>query len=134
MARRGAAFWLGVIMTLTAGGTLLAAPGANVGAGADWVSHGGGTDESGYSRLDRIKASNMARLGLAWSLDLPGEVSLEGTPLAMNGVLYFTGTYAAVYAVDGASGKLLWKYDPQTWKNNPLKMLFSFAANRGAAY
>ncbi|HTZ69037.1 MAG TPA: PQQ-dependent dehydrogenase, methanol/ethanol family, partial [Acetobacteraceae bacterium] len=82
----------------------------------------------------RIKAPNIGRLGLAWSLDLPGEVSLEGTPLAVNGVLYFTGTYAAVYAVDGASGKLLWKYDPQTWKVNPLKMLFSFAANRGAAY
>jgi len=49
-------------------------------------------------------------------------------------VLYFTGSYACVYAVDGSSGKLLWKYDPQTWKVSPLKTLFNFAANRGVAY
>ena len=105
-----------------------------VGAAADWPSHGGGADESGYSRLDQIKRSNIRRLGLAWSLDLPGEVTLEATPLAVNGLLYFTGSYAAVYAVDGVTGKLLWKYDPETWKHNPAKMHFSFAANRGAAY
>jgi quinohemoprotein ethanol dehydrogenase len=73
-------------------------------------------------------------LGLAWSLDLPGESTLEATPLAVDGVLYFTGSYASVYAVDAITGKLMWKYDPQTWKHNPTKMLFSFAVNRGAAY
>src|SRR5258705_11769634 len=83
-----------------------------VGAGADWPTHGGGVDESGYSRLDQIKTANVAQLGLAWSMDLPGEASLEATPLAINGVLYFTGSYAAVYAVDGATGKQLWEYDP----------------------
>ena len=82
----------------------------------------------------RSTAANVGRLGLASSLDLPGEVSLEATPLAVDGVLYFTGSYAAVYAVDAATGKLLWKYDPQTWKHNPAKMHFSFAVNRGAAY
>jgi quinohemoprotein ethanol dehydrogenase len=106
----------------------------NAGAAGDWAFHGGGADEDGYSRLDRINGSNIARLGLAWSIDLPGEASLEATPLAVGGVLYFTGSYAAVYAVDGGTGKLLWKYDPQTWKFNPAKMHFSFAANRGVAY
>jgi glucose dehydrogenase len=38
------------------------------------------------------------------------------------------GSYATVYAVDAATGRLLWKFDPQTWKHYPLKMLFSFAA------
>lgn len=33
-------------------------------------------------------------------------------PLAVDGVLYFSGSYSGVYAVDGSSGKLLWKYDP----------------------
>jgi quinohemoprotein ethanol dehydrogenase len=105
-----------------------------VGAAGDWPHHGGGADESGYSRLDQINATNVSKLALAWSLDLPGEVTLEATPLAVDGVLYFTGSYAAVYAVDGATGKLRWKYDPQTWKHNPAKMHYSFAVNRGAAY
>ena len=105
-----------------------------VGAAADWPSHGGEADESGYSRLDQINRSNIGRLGLVSSLELPGEVTLEATPLAINGVLYFTGSYAAVYAVDAVTGKLLWKYDPETWKHNPAKMHFIFAVNRGAAY
>jgi quinohemoprotein ethanol dehydrogenase len=107
---------------------------ATPGAAGNWPNHGGDTDETDYSRLDQINTSSLSRLGLSWSLDLPGEVSLEATPLAVNGVLYFTGTYATVYAVDGTTGKVLWKYDPQTWKNNPFKMNFTFAVNRGAAY
>src|SRR3546814_4958448 len=67
-------------------------------------------------------------------MDLPGERTLEATPLAVDGVIYFTGSYAGVYAVDAASGKLLWKYDPQTWKVHPAKMGFGLPVNRGAAY
>jgi quinohemoprotein ethanol dehydrogenase len=111
-----------------------ASPARLVGAGNDWSSHGGGADESGYSRLDRIKASNIGKLGLIWSLDLPGESTLEATPLAINDVLYFTGSYGAVYAVEAGKGRLLWKYDPQTWKFNPAKMHLIFPANRGVAY
>ena len=107
---------------------------AGVGAAANWSAPGGGADETGYSRLAAITPANVDRLGLAWSLDLPGEVTLEATPLAVDGVLYFSGSYAAVYAVDAVSGRQLWRYDPQTWKNRPHKMNFSFGANRGVAY
>src|SRR5262249_8507232 len=88
----------------------------------------------GYSRLDQITAAKAGRLGLAWSLDLPGEVSLEGSPIEADGILYFTGSYAAVYALQAASGKPIWKFDPKTWEHNPLKMSYNFASNRGAAY
>ena len=53
------------------------AVGGDVGSGADWVYHGGGVDESGFSRLDTIDTANVDKLGLAWSLDLPGEVTLQ---------------------------------------------------------
>ena len=109
-------------------------PEEGVGTEANWTAVGGATDESGYSRLDQINTGNAGKLGLAWSLDLPGEVTLEATPLAVDGTLYFSGSYAGVYAVDGATGKLLWKYDPKTWEHNPGKMYFSFGANRGVAY
>jgi quinohemoprotein ethanol dehydrogenase len=107
---------------------------ADAGTGADWTYHGGGVDESGFSRLKEIDAGDVDRLGLAWSLDLPGEVTLEATPLAVGGVLYFSGTYSTVYAVDAATGKLLWKYDPEIWKHEPERMRLNFAANRGVAY
>jgi len=107
---------------------------AGVGAGNDWPNHNGDTSESSYSQLSDINVSNIGRLGLAWSLDLPGEGSLEATPVAVNGALYFTGFHAVVYAVDAASGKLLWKFDPQTWKYAPAKMHFMINVNRGVAY
>jgi len=83
---------LGAFLSLVALGGEAAAAGSPVGAGANWTSHGGGSDESDYSRLAQITTSNVPRLGLAWWLDLPGESSLEATPLAVDGVLYFTGS------------------------------------------
>lgn len=114
------------------GGT--AQPEDGVGTEANWEATGGSSDETGYSRLTQISKDNIGKLGLAWSLDLPDEVTLEGTPIAVDGTLYFSGSYATVYAVDAATGKQLWKFDPEVWKHNPDKMHFSFGANRGVAY
>ena len=106
----------------------------DLGAGNDWPFVGGAADESSYSQLDQINAGDIGKLGLAWSLDLPGEVSLEATPIEVDGMVYFTGSLAKVYAADAKSGALKWSYDPQVWKHNPDKMHFSFGANRGVAY
>ncbi|MBV8805665.1 MAG: PQQ-binding-like beta-propeller repeat protein, partial [Sinobacteraceae bacterium] len=107
---------------------------AAIGTGNEWHNVNGDSDETGYSRLDQITVGNVGHLGLAWYLDLPGEVSLEASPIEADGIVYFTGSYAGVYAVDAVSGKLIWKFDPKTWQHNPLKMNFNFASNRGAAY
>ena len=106
----------------------------NEGAAANWLTHGGDTDETHYSRLKMIDTSNIERLGLQWSLDLPGEASLAGTPLAVDGVLYFTGDHAAVYAVEATTGKLLWRYDPELWKSNPAGLRLHYAYTHGPAY
>ncbi len=105
-----------------------------VGALSDWYSHGGAHDEGNYSALDQINAESITRLGLAWSLDLPGEVSLEATPLAIGGTLYFTGSSSDVYAVDALSGRILWKYDPQVWRYRPEHLKLIWGINRGVAY
>jgi quinohemoprotein ethanol dehydrogenase len=110
------------------------ASGPGIGAAANWTSHNGDSNETAFSQLKQVTKSNIGSLGLAWSLNLPGEVSLEATPVAVNGVVYFTGSEAKVYAVDGATGKLLWTYDPQVWKVHPASMRFNFGANRGVAY
>ncbi|MBU6269644.1 MAG: PQQ-dependent dehydrogenase, methanol/ethanol family [Sphingomonadales bacterium] len=117
-----------------AGSALTAAPPAPIGVGAEWTGVNADSDETGFSRLAAVTPANASRLGLAWSLELPGEASLEAAPLAVGGMLYFTGSYATVYAVNGATGKLAWKYESKTWEHNPLKMNFGFGANRGVAY
>src|SRR5262249_7064593 len=90
--------------------------------------------ETGFSTLDQITAANANRLGLAWTLELPGEASLEASPIMVDGMVYFTGAYATVYAVNGVTGELVWKFEPKTWEHNPSKMNFGFGATRGAAY
>ena len=108
---------------------------ADPGTAANWLSHSGGADESGYSRLQDINAGDVGRLGLAWSLDLADERTLEATPLAVNGVLYFTGSYSKVYAVDAVSGKLVWSYDPEIWKHYAAKMKYVLGRQScGTAY
>jgi quinohemoprotein ethanol dehydrogenase len=111
-----------------------AEPDAGGGHSVSWPDHGGTSDETAYSPLREINDANVQRLGLAWFLDLPDEQILQATPLGIDGVLYFTGSHSTVYAVDGSSGNLLWKYDPQVWKVGPQKMRFALAVNRGVAY
>lgn len=113
----------------------LASPVQNFDAGeADWASHGGGINEGNFSRLDAINVGSVSRLGLAWSLDLDGEQSLEATPLAVDGVLYFAGSKGDVYAVDAVSGRQLWKFDAELSKYMADRMWLVFAVNRGVAY
>lgn len=118
------------LAALAALALLGAAPPANI----DWPSYGGQVDEAGYASLSQINKSNVSRLGLAWSLDLPGEQVLEATPLAIDGVLYFTGSFSDVYAVSVDTGQLLWKHETRVWEHNPAKMNYIFPLNRGVAY
>jgi quinohemoprotein ethanol dehydrogenase len=118
---------------LAATATLVTAAGKQP-APVDWPGHNGPPQETAYSALTQIDRSSVARLGLAWSLDLPDERMLEATPLAVDGVLYFSGSYSKVYAVDAASGKLLWSYDPEVWRREPAKFRLTLPVNRGVAY
>jgi quinohemoprotein ethanol dehydrogenase len=86
----------------------LAAP-----APADWV--GPGRDAAGtyFSPLKDIDAANVAQLGLAWDYRLGTYRGQESTPLVIDGVMYATSNFGRVYALDAATGKELWTYDPQ---------------------
>ena len=81
--------------------------------GANWASYGRTFSENHYSPLGEINDGNVARLGLAWSYDLPPRGSTFTAPLAVDGVLYFAVGHSLVHAMDAATGRLLWQYDPQ---------------------
>jgi quinoprotein glucose dehydrogenase len=82
----------------------------------DWRSYAGDLKNHHYSPLDQINATNFNDLEVAWRFktDVLGprpEFKLEGTPLAVNGILYTTaGTRRAVVALDGTTGELLWMH------------------------
>jgi quinohemoprotein ethanol dehydrogenase len=79
----------------------------------NWLSHGRTYDEQRYSPLDRINPETIDELGLAWSFDMGTTRGLEATPLVVDGIMYVTGTWSRVYALDAAGGNLIWSYDPE---------------------
>lgn len=81
--------------------------------GGDWPGYGGDNDETHYSPLNQISDSNIDRLGLAWWIDLDASVSSHSAPVAVDGKLYFSTGYSKITAVDGATGRVLWQYDPK---------------------
>ncbi len=82
----------------------------------DWPHYTGDMRGGKYSPLAQIDASNFKSLEVAWRFktDTFGprpEFKLEGTPVAVNGVLYTTaGTRRAVIALDGKTGELMWSH------------------------
>jgi quinohemoprotein ethanol dehydrogenase len=79
--------------------------------GADWPAYGRTYGEQHYSPLDQIDAGNVGRLGLAWSIDLDTRNSATA-PIAVAGILYFATGHSIVHAVEAATGKELWTFDP----------------------
>ncbi|KAA1191900.1 PQQ-dependent dehydrogenase, methanol/ethanol family [Pseudohalioglobus sediminis] len=78
----------------------------------EWLSHGRDLAETRFSPLDQVNVDNVAQLGLAWSYDFPDTRGLEGTPLVADGVMYVTGNWSVVHALDAVTGERLWVYDP----------------------
>jgi quinohemoprotein ethanol dehydrogenase len=103
-------------------------------SGADWLSYGRTYSEQRYSPLQQVNTGNVNQLGLAWSLDLPGQRTLEATPLEVDGVLYFSGTFGKTFAVDARRGTLLWEFDPDLAHHSPEKLRIGMGAHRGVAF
>ena len=80
--------------------------------GEEWLTYGLDLGEKRFSPLNQINATNVSRLGLAWSYDIPGTFgnppgggNQEATPLVWNGTLYGITTWSVVFAVDARTGK-----------------------------
>ncbi len=78
----------------------------------DWLTYGRNYQEDRYSPLNQINKSNVNELGLAWSIDLKSKRGIEATPIVIDGIMYFTGPWSVVYAVDARKGEVLWIFDP----------------------
>jgi quinohemoprotein ethanol dehydrogenase len=79
----------------------------------NWITHGRTYDEQRFSPLKQINDKNTSQLGLAWYYDLDTHRGQESTPLVIDGVMYFTTAWSKVFAVNAATGALLWSYDPK---------------------
>jgi quinohemoprotein ethanol dehydrogenase len=78
----------------------------------NWFTPGRDAEGTYYSPLDAIDDHNVSRLGFAWEYKLGTKRGLQGTPVVVDGVMYASGNWGRVYAVDAATGREIWTYDP----------------------
>lgn len=98
----------------------------------NWLSTGRGYNEQRYSPLEKINAGNVAKLGLAWTYKVDVDRGAEATPVVADGVMYTTGAYSIVFAMNAKTGELLWKYDPEV-KRSKSGNACCDVVNRGVA-
>lgn len=84
----------------------------------NWMSLGRNFMQHHHSPLKQINAENVDQLGLAWEYETHsnrGKVNrgLEATPIIVDGILYTSGAWSQVYALDARTGTEIWRYDPQ---------------------
>jgi quinohemoprotein ethanol dehydrogenase len=98
----------------------------------EWLTHGLNYFENRYSQLTQINKENVNTLGLAWVTDLGSKRGLEATPLVADGIMYLTGVWSIVHAIDASNGKIIWKYDPKVPPKQAEKLCCDIV-NRGVA-
>lgn len=106
--------------------------------GADWPAYGRTQEGTRYSPLSQINDKNVGQLQEVWRFqtgDLktandPGEITNEVTPIKIRDTLYMCTPHQKLFALDAATGKEKWKFDPQL-KYNPT---FQHITCRGVSY
>jgi len=98
----------------------------------NWITHGRTYSEQRYSPLEEINDTNVTGLKPVWTFFTGLTRGHEATPIAVDGVLFFTGAWSVVFAVDARNGALLWRYDPKVPGDTAPKACCD-VVNRGVA-
>ena len=104
-----------------------------------WTKTGGGSENLKYSALQQIDTTNYAKLSVAWVYHTENNDStkfgpMECNPIVVNGVMYGVSPKLKLFAVNAATGKEIWTFNPadsaanKTWHRTSVNM------NRGVAY
>ncbi|MEY4939728.1 MAG: Quinoprotein glucose dehydrogenase [Verrucomicrobiota bacterium] len=105
-----ALFTLSLAAASFAGSTRAATPPTD----EDWPTYLGNKQRTLYSPLGQIDRGNVAQLKVAWTYDT-GEVGeYQANNLIVGGVLYTATPSRRIVALDAATGRELWQWDPAT--------------------
>lgn len=112
---------VGLLILAMAGGVVCASTDSD---NVDWPAYGGAQGAPNYSTLRDINTGNVTQLRLAWQWQT-GETPLkefgtspgmfQTTPIVIDGVMYLSTPYNRVVALDPATGRQLWSYDPRPY-------------------
>ena len=105
----------------------------DLGAGKDWPVYLGDNFSNQYSTLKEINKKNIGRLGLAWEYHTEEDISdnqsqIQCNPIIIDGILYGTSPKLKVFALNAATGKPIWLFDPYP------ESKYAKNVNRGVSY
>ena len=100
--------------------------------GDDWLTYGRSYAEQRHSPLTQINRDSLSDLGLAWTIDLGTKRGIQSTPLVVDGIMYLTGPWSILYAIDVRKGELLWTFDPEVDRDKAIVFCCG-VVNRGPA-
>ena len=83
----------------------------------DWPAHGGDPGHRQFSALDQINSGNVAKLKVAWTYHTrdaqpDNRSQIQCNPVVVHGVLYGTSAQLKTFALDAATGRELWVFNP----------------------
>src|ERR1700733_4840948 len=99
---------------------------------SNWLMYGRTYDDHRFSPLNQINEQTVGKLGLAWSRELGTTRGLEATPLVEDGIIYTSGNWSVVYAIDAKTGKVRWTFDPKVQRARAY-FICCDVVNRGVA-
>src|SRR5688572_33428692 len=102
-------------------------------ADVGWPVYRGDPKGNQYSPLAQIHAANVHRLERAWEYktgDANQRSTMHANPIVVDGVLYVTTPSLRAIALNAATGKEIWAFDPAKYNNGNVVRL----RNRGVVY
>jgi quinoprotein glucose dehydrogenase len=109
----GLSLFLGLYVLISGSHKTIYANGQAVNAldSNNWRVYGGRATDDHYSDLSQINRTNVKKLAVAWTFDTGEKGWLETNPIVVDGVLYACTPNHSVFALSGATGKQIWKFD-----------------------
>jgi quinoprotein glucose dehydrogenase len=106
---------------------------------SNWKGYNGSKESLHYSSLQQIDTSNVTQLQPAWEYhtgdaDTAKNSQIQCNPIIVNGVVYITSPKLRLIALDAATGKERWSFNPDTASKNTEAYHFALNNNRGVTY
>src|ERR1700689_2050607 len=104
----------------------------------DWKYYGNDIYNQRYQNIDQINPTNVSQLKPAWTFHtgVMGDpnMSMEMTPLVINGMMYVTTGDDDVFALNPTTGKQIWHYAPTDMPKISTLPVCGKKENRGVGY
>jgi quinoprotein glucose dehydrogenase len=99
----------------------------------DWTVNRRDPNGSQFAPIAQINATNVQKLRPAWEYhtgDASGRSSMYANPIVIDGTMYLSTPSLKAVALDAATGRQKWVFDPAKYNNGVVTRL----RNRGVAY